>query len=269
MHLYSLSWLLRTVAGLASVYGVYRLYLWLQRRAAHQQFIIAHACKPTKDLRLGKYPFGIDFLSEELRTIKEHIALETYRQRFQDLDTTTFSVSYLHLRILMTCEPENIKSILATDFKSYSVGEERKKSLRPILGDGIFNSEGAAWQHSREMLRPCFARSQIGDIDLFEKHFQHLLKLIPRDGSTVDLQDLFFKLTLDIATEFLFGDSTHTLVPDERRPEDGKFVDAFAYAQNQIEAKSSVLSLFLPDRKFKRSCKYIHGEFIFSITIVR
>ncbi|KAL8965894.1 MAG: hypothetical protein Q9183_003630 [Haloplaca sp. 2 TL-2023] len=159
-------------------------------------------------------------------------------------------------------EPYNIKAVLATDFKSYSVGEDRKKGLRPILGDGIFNSDGAAWQHSRELLRPCFVRSQLGDIDLFEKHFRHLLHHIPRDGSTMDLQSLFFDLTMDIATEFLFGESTNSLVPDKRRPEDDRFVEAFTYVQNTLDAKAGILTLFLPDRRFNRSCKYVHGKLL-------
>ncbi|KAL8723367.1 MAG: hypothetical protein Q9181_007300 [Wetmoreana brouardii] len=215
-----------------------------------------HGCGPVKVFR-SKYIFGIDMLSDDFNSIKAHVFLEKYTQRFRRLGTTYY-FRFLWRRVIMTSEPENIKSILATDFKSYSVGEERKKGLRPILGDGIFTTDGAAWQHSRELLRPCFVRSQLGDIDLFEKYFQHLLALVPRDGSTVDLQDLFFRLTLDIATEFLFGQSTNTLVPTERRPEDAKFVEAFAYTQNSIEGKSGILSLFLPDRKFNRSCRYVH-----------
>ncbi|KAL8709380.1 MAG: hypothetical protein Q9220_005874 [cf. Caloplaca sp. 1 TL-2023] len=155
-------------------------------------------------------------------------------------------------------EPENMKSVLATGFNSYSVGADRKKGLRPFLGNGIFTTDGAAWQHSRDLLRPCFARAQIGDKDLFEKHVGNLLDAIPRDGTTIDLQDLFFKITLDIATEFLFGYSTYTLVPDKRRVEDEKFVEAFTYVQNSIEGGRGFLGLFLPDRRFNRDCKYIH-----------
>ncbi|KAL8914793.1 MAG: hypothetical protein Q9171_000629 [Xanthocarpia ochracea] len=199
-----------------------------------------------------KYPFGIDLVRDEIKSVKEHTMLEKFQARFRNLDCTTFSAKELHLQLLFTMEPENVKSILATDFKSYRLGEEREKNLRPILGDGIFTSDGAQWQHSRDMLRPCFVRSQLGDQELFEKHFQHLLREIPRDGSTVDLQDLFFRLTLDIASEFLFGTSTYTLLVEKRRPEDEKFVEAFTYVQNMIEGKSGFLSLFLPDRRFKK-----------------
>ncbi|KAL8726269.1 MAG: hypothetical protein Q9166_006815 [cf. Caloplaca sp. 2 TL-2023] len=249
--------MLQISLGFLSVGIVYRLYLSWNKRIHNQRFIRHHACKPPKAMPC-KYPFGIDLVMDELKYIKEHTALEKYQARFRDLDCTTFLAKELHLHILFTMESENIKSILATDFKSYSVGEERKKGLRPILGEGIFTTDGAEWQRSRDMLRPCFVRSQIGDKDLFEKHLQHLLGAIPRGSSTIDLQDLFFRLTLDIATEFLFGTSTYTLLAEKRRPEDDKFVEAFTYVQNTIEGKSGLLSLFLPDRRFKKDCTYIH-----------
>ncbi|KAL8758299.1 MAG: hypothetical protein Q9199_001601 [Rusavskia elegans] len=258
--MYILSSLYRSLqisSVLLSLIVVYRVYLVFKKRKHNRQFISEHGCAPTKAWP-SKYPFGIDTIRDDFKYIQEHTALEHYQAMFRHLGCRTFSAKQLHLQLLFTIDPENIKSILATDFKSYSVGEDRKKGLRPILGDGIFTTDGAEWQHSRDMLRPCFVRSQIGDRDLFEKHFQYLLREIPRDGSTVDLQDLFFRLTLDIATEFLFGTSTYTLLAEKRRPEDDKFVEAFTYVQNTVEGKSGVLALFLPDRRFKRDCKYIH-----------
>ena len=57
------------------------------------------------------------------------------------------------------------------------------------------------------MLRPNFARTQIGDLEMFESRVQHLIHAIRCDGKMVYSQDVFFKLTLDTATEFLFGKS--------------------------------------------------------------
>ncbi|KAL8865833.1 MAG: hypothetical protein Q9174_006669 [Haloplaca sp. 1 TL-2023] len=256
MHSYSAT-VLWVLALLLCGYVPYYLYTRQSRKAAQQQIIAKYGCKPGKTVH-SRYPFGLDILQASIRSVREHKGLEKYQSRFRELDCHTHFSKFLGVRMITTMEPDNIKAVLATDFKSYSVGEDRKKSLRPILGDGIFNSDGAAWQHSRELLRPCFVRSQIGDIILFEKHFKRLLHHIPRDGSTVNLQSIFFDLTLDIATEFLFGESTNSLVPDKRRPEDDRFVEAFTYVQNTVDAKTGLLSLFLPDPKFRRSCKYIH-----------
>lgn len=259
MYHYSLSTLLRSAAGLVSIYIAYTVYSALRKKSAQRQCARRNGCEPAKNYPY-RYPFGIDVGLDDIKMFREHTMLQQYKQRFTDLGCTTFASRFLWMRLIFTCEPENIKAILATDFTSYSVGEDRKAQLRPIFGDGIFTTDGAAWQHSRDLLRPCFARSQIGDTDLFEKHFQHLLNAIPRDNSTVDLQDLFFRLTLDIATEFLLGQSTNTLVPEKRRPEDDQFVEAFTYTQNILEGKQGILTLFLPDRRFTKSCKIVHGE---------
>ncbi len=56
--------------------------------------------------------------------------------------------------------------------------------------------EGAAWQHSRALIRPAFTRTQVADLESFESHVQKLMAKVPKDGSTVDLAPLFFRLTL-------------------------------------------------------------------------
>ena len=124
--------------------------------------------------------------------------------------------------------------MLATKFEDYSIGERRKKNFTPVLGDGIFTTDGAAWEHSRSMLRPNFSRSQVGDLDTFETHVQHLINAIPRDGSTVDLQPLFFRLTVDSATEFLFGESTNCLAPGLETKSLDSFAEAYAASPSPI-----------------------------------
>lgn len=68
------------------------------------------------------------------------------------------------------------------------------------------------------MLRPQFARDQISDLELEEVHVQDLLKHLRTDPVTegwtpkVDLSPMFFRLTLDSATEFLFGESVNSQI---------------------------------------------------------
>jgi cytochrome P450 len=64
------------------------------------------------------------------------------------------------------------------------------------------------------MLRPQFTRNQVSDLQLEEDHVQLLLARIPTSTDLwtdkVDLRPLFFNLTLDSATEFLFGQSVYS-----------------------------------------------------------
>jgi len=141
--------------------------------------------------------------------------------------------------VIVTIEPDNIKTILSTKFNDYSLGKTRKISFVPVFGHGIFTTDGAAWERSRGMVRPNFTRQQVADLDMFEAHVSHLIDSIPRDGSTVDLQNLFFALTMDSATEFLFGRSTNTLGPGLETRSEGEFVKAFVYATEGTSPLSS------------------------------
>lgn len=84
------------------------------------------------------------------------------------------------------------------------------------------------------MLRPNFVRSQIGDVATFEKHVSHLISELPTNGSTVNLANFFFRLTMDSATEFLFGESTDSLSNDS----DEGFAGAFNRSQDVVAMRS-------------------------------
>jgi cytochrome P450 len=110
------------------------------------------------------------------------------------------------------------------------------------------------------MLRPNFVKSQVGDLATFEHHVEHLIQAIPRDGSTVDLQDLFFRLTIDSSTEFLFGESTNCLAPGVSTVSNSKFAEAFNRGQHAIanHARFGKLAVLFPDRQFPQDTKYVH-----------
>lgn len=109
-------------------------------------------------------------------------------------------------------------------------------------------------------MRPNFTRTQVADLDMFETHIRHFIGNIPKDGSTIDLQPLFFRLTLDSATEFLFGSSVHSLISDEDS-EPAKFGRQFDLAQRKLGRRSRMgkFLLFLtPDKEFEQACKDVH-----------
>jgi cytochrome P450 len=162
------------------------------------------------------------------------------------------------LNVVTTCEPENLKTVLALNFSDYNLHQLRKKGLDPIFGKGIFTTDGAEWEHSRAMLRPNFTRSQVGDLATFETHVSHLIDAIPPDGSPVDLQDLFFDLTLDSATEFLFGESANSLLSRAEPPGHVSFGEAFTYCTTNIGSRLRFgLLLCLPDKQFEKCRKAV------------
>ncbi|KAH6983892.1 n-alkane-inducible cytochrome P450 [Ilyonectria destructans] len=162
----------------------------------------------------------------------------------------TFRTS-LGRTILITIEPKNVQAILALKFKDFDLGY-RNKALSPLLGQGIFASDGKMWEHSRALVRPSFVRSQVADMDVYERHVSNLIANIPLDGSTVDLQELFFQMTIDSATEFLFGESIDSLRAGNEKP---SFAKDFNAAQDGLAIRTRLgpLMIFYRDGAFSKA----------------
>lgn len=192
---------------------------------------------------------------------KNHILLKENKKRFEHMGNTFHSRMAIY-PVIATCEPDNVKTILSLKFKDYSFGN-RTKGFTPLLGHGIFNADGERWANSRHLLRPNFARDQVADLEAFERHFKLMLKHIPKDGSTVDLQELFFRLTIDTATEFLFNHSTNTLRmvgQQDQNNEDVIFGKMFNYAQDDIVTRLRLgpLDRFRKNAKGEEAIRICH-----------
>jgi cytochrome P450 len=198
---------------------------------------------------------------------------------------------------IYTCDPKNIQAILATRFQDFELGETRRQSFFPLLGNGIFTADGKEWydlsptstlpvgrpdtdtvrEHSRSMLRPQFSRQQVADLQLEEVHVQNLLKHLMLEDqhdqswtTVVDVVPLFFRLTLDSATEFLFGQSVNSQIaalPDrdqssleEKNLDWTSFGPAFDAATADIATRSWLYEFFwlYNPQSFKKHCRDVH-----------
>jgi cytochrome P450 len=129
-------------------------------------------------------------------------------------------------RYLFTRSPEHIKTILTGKFADFGKGEEFHRVWKPFLGDSIFTTDGQQWQESRNLIRPMFMKTRVSDLAIFERWTDVMLKKMPGDGSTVEVQDLFYRMTIDVITDFLLGYSVNSL--ENPRNE---FVKAFTDVQ--------------------------------------
>lgn len=185
--------------------GTYLLYA-LARGAvtAYQRSVIRreNGCKSIPSFPHKDPVFGLDFFVEGSRLFKTGGFLARTVERFDCINggVNTYSQIVMGKRVIVTREPENIKAVLATQFKEFGLTHRRMNTFTPLLGHGIFTSDGKQWEASRALLRPSFARSLIGDLEVFEGHVSKMIARIPQNGSTVDLQELFFMLTLDSGT---------------------------------------------------------------------
>lgn len=119
--------------------AINKLLRWRQDRA----FADSHGCKPPAKLS------RIENIKEVLHANRKHAWLDMWYRRYSRVAPTFESATVSINPIIFTNEPENIKTILATDFNAFDLGHRRKELMDPIVGPGIFSSDGQAWRHSR------------------------------------------------------------------------------------------------------------------------
>ncbi|KAG9245264.1 cytochrome P450 [Calycina marina] len=244
---------LAALLALFSLFAVRGIYTYIEGI----RFSRAHGCKPAKRFPQSERIIGYDLYKQQQEAARTKSLLARGLKRYAD-NGPTFSFSFMGNTFVSTIDPENIKHILATQFGDFVLGS-RSVTFGPLLGRGIFTSDGTHWEHSRALVRPNFTRAQVADLNTFETHIQHMIAKIPRDGSTVDLQTLFFRLTLDSATEFLFGESVHSLLhPDNS--EEQEFGRAFDAAQNLCGRRGRLgkLGAYYTTKDFQKNCKTVH-----------
>ncbi|KAL8819107.1 MAG: hypothetical protein Q9191_007804 [Dirinaria sp. TL-2023a] len=218
-----------------------------------------YGCQPPPQLP-NRWPLGIDRLKELWHWNSEGHLLaylcglaDGYEPR-----NNLFQFMLFGPRVYHTLDPKNVETVLSTDFEKFGFGARRGVFL-PLLGDGIFTQEGAAWRHSRELLRKQFARTQYQNLDHFREHVDSLIDSLPTPHGVVDLQPLFFNLTLDTTTALLLGRSVHSL-KGESGSTNTAFQENFNRAQEGLAKRFRIApwqSLYNPT-KFRSACADVH-----------
>ncbi|GFP59437.1 cytochrome P450 52A1 [Trichoderma asperellum] len=179
--------------------------------------------------------------------------LEYYFSMFDSADPSCPSaveITIIGRRSIVTIDPEHIKAVLATNFTHFGKGERFHSTWEPFLGDSIFTTDGQLWQQSRTLIRPMFLKQKIRDMDIVERWSDVMISKIPPSGQTVDISDLFYRMTLDATTDYLLGHSVESL----ENPK-GEFSKAFTYVQR----KQMLLTLLAPLRSFIPKGEYKRG----------
>ena len=156
-------------------------------------------------------------------------------------------------------DPVNVEAILSTNFHDYGFGL-RHQVFAPLLGNGIFTQEGSAWKHSRELLRSQFVRTQYQNLDGFHEHVDNLLACLPDQG-VIDLQPLFFRLTLDTTTDLLLGKSSYSLMTHKNSNSGASdFARDFDAAQKGLAIRFRLGPLYFlyNPAQFRQSCDGVH-----------
>lgn len=247
----------------AILLGVFLIASYVRR----EMYIRKHGCKEAPTFCHAGF-FAVPLTLRLFKSKNQGYLVDYIYSMYKAMECESFLIYLCGVKVVCTFDPENIKAVLATQFNDFALGTRHAHFL-PLLGDGIFTLDGEGWKQSRTMLRPQFAREQVAHVRSLEPHIQVLFKLIESNGlETINIQDLFFKLTMDTATEFLFGQSVNSLEDDlpgyvspvefEGRKE---FSHSFNTAQAYLGSRAyTQMFYFLINNKEFRECnKNVHN----------
>lgn len=185
-------------------------------------------------------PFlGLDVAFSMVASVRNHTMLLWLRNLHVKGKAKTISYNFFGTRFIHTTEPENMKALFATPvWKDFGVAPLRRnnRATMPFADKGVGTVDGHEWEISKSLIKPYFAREAVNNTQRLETHTDDLLSLVPKDGSTFDIQELLqrwvflpkfsqciypFFLTephqfLDTSTHFMFGESIGCLVHPER-----------------------------------------------------
>ena len=167
----------------------------------------------------SKYPhkdpvLGLDLFFNIVDNIKKGNTIGPDMQRFNEYGKTYQAKSW-GSTILFTMDSGNMQTMFTSAFDNFGVASLRYGPSVPLLGSGIFTTDGAQWDNSKNLIRPIFARAQISDLAYFEKHVKRMIDSIPRDCSTIDLQPLL-KLLVSECLQDLHLDANSTNMWSDR-----------------------------------------------------
>ena len=138
--------------GLVGALIVYYIGASILSHRHHARKARELGCEPAWE-RPYRLPFGIDLVREVMNADKNNIVpnyfLDTY---YKTGKKATWNQNMLGSYGYITSDPKNVQALLATQFNDFELGENRRGNFFPMLGNGIFTSDGKSWYGSDNIL---------------------------------------------------------------------------------------------------------------------
>ena len=140
-------------------------------------------------------------------------------------------------RVLLLNHPRDVETILVGKHRSFHKGRFYRR-LEPLLGTGLFTSEGSFWLRQRRLVQPAFHRERIAAYGSIMVQSTQQLLGVWSHGQRRDVQADMMGLTLSIVSKALFGAE----VTGEAR----ELGAALAVALAQLDREINGLALLVP-----------------------
>jgi len=146
--------------------------------------------------------------------------------------------------------PESVRRVFLEAHDNYDrKSPQMRHALEPLLGDGLFISDGQLWKDRRKYCAPAFENELLPDyFDTMVKSAQELAEQwqdMPA-GTELDMLNEMARLTARIIGRSIFGDNTSDI-------EAAKVVQGFTEYQHHVEQLDMADSLGMPFLRWFRN----------------
>lgn len=196
-------------------YAVF-LRAWITLLLLPLLFRLRSACKYRQQMRrLGAQPLpvyphfdallGLDSTWKMSSVLAPYVPGQSWLRKTLSRIGSTFWINIFGSYVLVTDDPAVFKQVLGGRLETWDVGKIRKSGLRRLAGpNSIFAAEGQRWEKIRARTRPFFFSSQMTDMICLNRHADHFIDSIPRDGKSIDLQRLLHICTTGFILDFMY-----------------------------------------------------------------
>ena len=110
--------------------------------------------------------------------------------------------------LFVAWDPKWAKHVLQDNAKNYQKGRGYE-FLRPMLGNGLLNSEGEFWRQQRRLINPAFSKKKVAEYakictDAGER-CRERLGILADSGQHADMHAEMARVTMEILSEAVFG----------------------------------------------------------------
>lgn len=184
-------------------------------------------------------------------------------------DEESFTVDFMHRKILkqnvfIANSPDTVRYVFVENKDNYErKSPQMRRALEPLLGDGLFVSDGETWASRRKIQTPLFDSAHIKMftdtmISTIAEMIEEWVK--KGNGAELDVHPEMGKLTAEIISRTLFGQKLGS-------ENSSAVVEAFAQYQSVVKQTNVTNFLGFPDwlpnlnakvGKGRRAAKTIH-----------
>lgn len=152
------------------------------------------------------------------KTIDDIPSFGTMRQRFRDMryDRVGAMRRFLEQRgdiarlpllgfgVIIANTPELLHDVLVTRARSFEKSPVMRSALYPLVGEGLFTSEGELWKKQRKVMAPLFQPASIAHFGAAMTHAAERAATEWKNGETLDIARETTRIAMAIAGQTLF-----------------------------------------------------------------